>query len=87
MKSAEVSPATGSLLIRYDAKHADTDGLFAALEQEYRRLGLLDTQSTSMASSRRQANALESRLADRLVDMMVEKCIERSAVALLGALL
>jgi hypothetical protein len=80
----EASPLTGSLLICYDAHGADRVALMEALHAAKRELGL------AAAPSRVEPMANEMKsdtLGDKLLGMLVEKCVERSALALIAALI
>jgi hypothetical protein len=81
----EASPLTGSLLICYDAHGADRVALMEALHAAKRELGLAAAPSRvePMANASMTSNAL----GDKLLGMLVEKCVERSALALIAALI
>jgi cation transport ATPase len=78
--SVEANVVTGSLLIRYDAHQVDVATIMNAMAE----MGLLSAPARTRASRHRSA---PSPLTDKVVDMLVEKLIERSALALVGALL
>jgi copper chaperone CopZ len=80
VKSVEANVVTGSLLIRYDAHKVDVETIMGSM----RDMGLLSAPTRTIATKNRPA---ASPLADKVVDMLVEKLIERSAIALVGALL
>lgn len=82
--SADVNIVTGSLLMRYDPTGIDRDTLLNAVHLTAKRLGL--NEVPELRGERRTGVAISS-LADRAVSIMLEKLIERSAVALVGALL
>jgi hypothetical protein len=80
VKSVEANVVTGSLLIRYDAHEVDVETIMGSM----RDMGLLSAPTRAIAAQHRPA---ASPLADKVVNMLVKKLIERSAIALVGALL
>jgi len=94
--SVKASTITGSLWIRYDARGAKRDKLLQTLLHTKKKLGL----SLPNTSMRQEALLLTPRksatvhtsfsanvLTEKILAMLVEKCIERSAIALVAALL
>jgi copper chaperone CopZ len=78
--AVEASTVTGSVLIRYDAAEVDVGTIMnsmkeAGLAAAGAENGLMHHKSSA------------SPLAGKVVDVLVERLIERSAVALIGALL
>ncbi len=80
--STEANPLTGSLLITYDVNRVGGERVLDAL----RRLGHLDAKHVGTGYTA-NANDPIQRLTDRVVDKLVETAIERSASALIGAVL
>jgi copper chaperone CopZ len=78
--SVEANVVTGSLLIRYDAHKVDAETIMSAMAE----MGLLSAPTRARGSQNRST---PSPLADKVVDVLVEKLIERSTIALVGALL
>lgn len=83
--SIEVNSITGSLLIHYDVTEVCSHTFLDVIKKTL-------LQSGAMASSSMQLNAPSSSTAasvvtDKLVGTLLEKLIERSAVAIVGALL
>jgi hypothetical protein len=87
VKSVETNIVTGSLLIRYDAAAVNAESIMLSMKG----MGLLSSTAGSREMPYRspvtQQRAAPSPLANKVVDMLVEKLIERSAIALVGALL
>jgi hypothetical protein len=82
---AKASSATGSLLIRYDSSRVTLEALLDVVRTAAAQLDLLDAPRPAQAMS--ASPAVKSVLADKLVDLVVGKLVERSAIALVGALL
>lgn len=78
--SVEANIVTGSLLIRYDKDKVDVETIMSSM----REMGLPSAPARARAAQHRPA---PSPLADKVVNVLVEKLIERSAIALVGALL
>lgn len=86
--SVETSAVTGSLLVRYDAHAGRRTALLDTLYRTKQQLGLVAVPQAPAPSARDAANGNAfDFLADKALGMLVEKCIERSAYALLAALL
>ena len=86
--SAEVSTVTGSVIVRYDASAVTAE----ALLHELHTLGIAGhttpQHDAQVAQPRNGAGALFSeRVADQVASRVVETLIERSAIALIGALI
>lgn len=87
----EASPYTGGMLIHYDQAAGDTRRFWDDIEAGLALHGLhhdprpLRRQNAPGAPGR--GRALAPGVADTLVDKLVDKLIERSAVALVAALL
>lgn len=84
--SVETSTVTGSLLVRYDTRSSKRPALLEKLYQAKQQLGLVPHTSAPVARTGPQRTTAEV-FADKALGMIVEKCIERSAYALLAALL
>jgi hypothetical protein len=78
--SVESNTITGSLLVRYDADEVKVETILHAM----REMGLLSTAAGVTVSQQR---AFASLATDKVLDVLVEKLIERSVVAIIGALL
>lgn len=85
--SVEASIVTGSLLIRYDAHAAKSEGLLDTLYQTKQRLGLIPAPQRAPLPMKPEQSAIADTLTEKLLGMAVEKCIERSTIAFLAALL
>lgn len=79
--STHANSVTGSLVIYYDTKKTDFDTILGAM----RATGVVPA-SGAAENTPPHAAALAT-LTGKLADMFTEKLIERSAIALLGALL
>lgn len=86
VRSVETSTVTGSLLVRYDPHAGRRTALLEKLYHVKQQLGLVPHAPVSASRTDKPRNAAEF-LADKALGMIVEKCIERSAYALLAALL
>jgi hypothetical protein len=92
--SVESSPATGSMLVVYGIGLADELQFWSALEQALAQHGLSDRDE---AAARQQdaapfhggeaSNNIGAQVAGKFVDALVGKLAERSALALVAALL
>lgn len=80
--STEANPLTGSLLITYDVARVGGERVLETL----RRLGHLDAQHLTTGYAAPAHDPIQ-RLTDRVVDKLVAAAIERSAGALIGAVL
>jgi copper chaperone CopZ len=78
--SVDANIVTGSLLVRYDKRRVDAERIVSSMAE----MGLLSAQVRTRAA---QPRPEASPLADKVVGVLVEKLIERSAIALMGALL
>lgn len=83
--AVEASTITGSLLIHYDAGKTGSDALLDTLYKSKRQLGL--SQGTVPVPPAGASVSIGQSLADQAFGMVVEKLIERSAYALLAALI
>lgn len=83
--AAETSAVTGSITIRYDPEVLSRDDVIGLL----RRLGYAgqDLRLDMAAGAEQVINGYADGLAERLASMVVKKVLERSAVALIGALI
>jgi hypothetical protein len=83
--SIEANIISGSLLIRYDTNLVDAGTIMASMKE----LGLLSSHAAARPIRRTHVSRrpASSPVADKVLDMIVEKLIERSAFAVLGALL
>jgi hypothetical protein len=83
--SIEANIISGSLLIRYDTNLVDAGTIMASMKE----LGLLSSHAAARPIRRTDVSRrpASSPVADKVLDMIVEKLIERSAFAVLGALL
>lgn len=85
----QTNTITGSLLVHYDVRGKDEQALLCAIEQVNRQYGL------TSASWFQAANAVpgplrtshENEMVGALIGLVIEKVLERSALALVGALL
>ena len=75
--SVNTNVTTGSLLIRYDTDKVGIEAILHSMKEA----GLLPASRASQSSP-----SLSIPVADKVADIVVGKLIERSAVALLGAL-
>lgn len=80
--SAEANPLTGSLLITYDARRVGAEALFDSL----RGLGHVGAGHPAPASVPAAHDPVQ-RMTDTLVNKLVETALERSATALIAAIL
>lgn len=85
--AVETNTVTGSVLIHYDPHHPNRAALMQALQEAKRELGLGPALSSANTVQHAQNITLTDQLTDKLLGMAVEKCIERSAMALLAALI
>lgn len=76
--SVNTNVTTGSLLIRYDTDSVGVDTILNSMKEA----GLLPAARTSPSLP-----SLPGPVADKVADIVIGKIIERSAAALLGALL
>lgn len=87
VKLVQINPVTGSLLIHYDAHDARQKELLDVVEQVTRQFGLghpaIGQKRLHPASS---ASGTEQ-VVDKFIGLMIEKALERSALALVGAIL
>jgi hypothetical protein len=83
--SIEANIISGSLLIRYDTNLVDAGTIMASMKE----LGLLSSHAAARPIRRTDVSRrpASSPVADKVLHMIVEKLIERSAFAVLGALL
>lgn len=81
---AEANPVTGSVLVRYDVGRIGGDAVLARLREEGAACGgpLPRPQSHHGASAE-----WSQRLGEKAVDKLIETLVERSAIALVAALL
>jgi len=79
--SARVSPVTGSILIHYDQQRRSSVSLLSCLED----LGWIGKQGLRVASPA-AAQGLQN-LSDKVVDKLLESLVQRSAMALIAALI
>jgi hypothetical protein len=89
VSSAEANPVTGSLVVTYDPLRADPRGVLARLADEGvigRDVGLPGPTQVNIDVGRLAADATGN-LGNALVGVLVEKLVERSAVALVAAVL
>lgn len=80
--ASEVNPVTGSLLIRYDANLVNAQTLLDSL----RDLGHVPQHHAAPAAYGAATDAAQ-RLSDTVVNKLVETLIERSATALIAAVI
>lgn len=84
--AVEVRTITGSVIVRYDAFAATGE----ALLQELKTLGIAGhhaLQPHGQVAARRSGSVAAERVAEQVANRVVETLIERSAVALIGALI
>ena len=91
VKLAQINTVTGSLLVHYDVRGKREQDLLRAVEEVYRRFGLSLPVVRYARRDSMEPCALASHgandLLGTLVGMAIEKCVQRSAVALVAALL
>lgn len=81
VQAAEVNTVTGSILIHYDAQQVGAQALIDTL----RRLGHIPTEQAQTWSYR--GPGLAQKLSDAVVNKLIETALERSATALVAAIL
>lgn len=84
--SHEVNTITGSILVNYDVNATDSDTIMALLKNE----GYVDPEASVQRSAnpaRNSNNKLAGSIGKAVFGVVVEKVVERSAVALIGAVL
>lgn len=81
--STRANAVTGSLLIHYDVSRVNANQLLGTLREH----GFLDPHPAPLAPPRGQAIDLGRKLSNTVVDKLVERVVERSAVALIAALI
>jgi copper chaperone CopZ len=84
--SVEVNRVTGSVLVHYDAIDTGSHFFLDTLEKALLQLGLTIADG-KMPNVPFPQTSSSSAIADKVVTALVEKLIERSAIALMGALL
>ena len=77
VRSVQIKPLTGSVVIHYDHARTDLPALRAALGQ------VLQCQTLPLPPAPNAGTAV----ADKVLSTVLEKLIERSAMALVGALI
>lgn len=88
MLSVDASAVSGGLLILYDVVDADKSGLWSKLQSLLAAHGLREPDQHQRAQSGALARAAPpGNVADKVVGAVVEKLVERSALALVAALL
>jgi len=82
--SARASAVTGSLLIHYDVRHAGSEALLSGLHDE----GLICVNDVrpSVGGAARDVD-WSQRLGSKVADKFIETLVERSAAALITALI
>lgn len=89
--AVESSPATGSVLVRYEVGGADEIQFWPAMQRALEQHGLSchDEPSTRQRASTRQSAAGRAAegVVEKVADAFIGKLVERSAVALVAALL
>lgn len=90
--SVDANAITGGLLIVYDVVQADRGGLWPALKDTLATHGLRESDpqqapQAGAAPGAASGAAWPEKLAEKVVGAMVEKLVERSALALVAALL
>jgi hypothetical protein len=80
---AEANVLTGSLLIHYDVSVVRSETLLNSLKD----LGCLHPETDVSRPTTSNVHPLVQRVSDKLVEKAVEQLIERSAVALVAAIL
>jgi hypothetical protein len=93
--SVKASALTGNLFIRYDAGHTRLDALLESVQQVEQTYGSRDAmrfpsrapQRALRESASHVPHAATGKLGGMLLGMLVEKCLERSAIALVAAVL
>lgn len=93
--SAKASALTGNLFIRYDAGHTRLDALLESVQRAEQAHGSRDAMLRSGHAQQRAVrrpashvpHAAAGKLGGMLLGMLVEKCLERSAIALVAAVL
>jgi copper chaperone CopZ len=95
--SVKASASTGNLFIHYDPSRIGHESLLKSLQHTQLKAGPMPMMHRPRsvhfpdrsypASASRVSHAATNKLGEMLVGMLVEKCIERSTIALVGALL
>jgi hypothetical protein len=86
--SVDANAVTGGLLIVYDVALADRSGLWPSLQAILNAQGLYQAaQQRSPQPGRSSRSGWTDTVADKVVGTVVEKLLERSAFALVAALL
>jgi hypothetical protein len=85
--SVEASTITGSLLVHYDAHETRRTAVLETLFRTKQKLGLKQGPYPRKRNDHAGMPVLAEPVVDKVLGMIVEKCIERSAFALLAALL
>jgi copper chaperone CopZ len=81
---AEVSTVTGSIVVNYDTEAVSSGAILITLRE---RGYITEVVQLQGAVTERTGSAFTSKVADRLVNKVVETVLERSAVALVAALI
>lgn len=82
----EASQITGGMLVHYDARHARGPGFWNAVEAVLDRNRLYQ-QAAPAEPNRPPASDVGRAVANNLADTLVKKLVERSALALVAAIL
>jgi hypothetical protein len=79
-----VSTVTGSIVVNYDTEAVSSGAILITLRE---RGYITEVVQLQGAVTERTGSAFTSKVADRLVNKVVETVLERSAVALVAALI
>lgn len=86
--NVDANTVTGGMLIFYDVNKAETTGLWQSLSVALAAHGLsghADARAPQLPAA--AASTVADKLAEKLVGALVDKLVERSALALVAALL
>jgi len=81
IRSCEVNPVTGSMLVQYDTAETSVGGIWELLEERGYEL------HREPAAEPSQPAAMVDKVGKAVVGAVIEKVVERSALALIGAVL
>ena len=81
---SEINMVTGSVVIRYDAGITDSRAILDGLAA---RLDLRAVPPVEPRGGRGAGSAIAGRAGGKLLDKLIETAVERSALALIGALI
>jgi hypothetical protein len=86
--SVDANAVTGGLLIVYDVARADKSGLWPSLQAALATHGLREpARQQSAQAGAAPATVWPEKVVDKVAGAMLEKLLERSALALVAALL